>query len=145
MLLGSAIIGPLCVGGVAAETALTEADIAGRWNAQDRALTLDIVPCGGRWCGVQVTDGTQCGSTVLRLDFKPDDYGIRFTGRLALAAPTQPYVVSASLLRLPDGTLAVQMLGDTGRELELFRRTFPFSAMMVRLGDPVCASTPKTS
>jgi hypothetical protein len=145
VLLGSAIIGLLCVGGVAAETALTEKDIGGRWNAQDRALTLDIVPCGDRWCGVQVTHGAQCGSTVLQLDFKPDEYGIHFTGRLTLAAPTKPYMVSASLVRAPDGTLSIHMIGNTGTELRLHTRTFAFSALMVRLGDPVCASSPRTS
>jgi hypothetical protein len=144
-VLGAAIVGLLCVGGVAAETALAEKDIAGRWNAQNRALTLDISPCGGHWCGVQVTDGTQCGATVLQLDFKPDEYGIHFTGRLELAAATQPYAVRANLLRTPDGALTVHMLGNTGPELELIRRTFPFSALMVRLGDPVCTSGAKTS
>jgi hypothetical protein len=144
LLLGSAIIGALCVGAMAADTPLTEKDLAGRWNAQNRALTLDIAPCGGRWCGVQVADGV-CGATVLQLDPLPDEHGIHFTGRLELAAPTQPYVVRASLVRLPDGTLTVHMIGNTGPDVELFRRTFPFSAMMVRLGEPACAPSPKTS
>jgi len=144
LLLGSAIIGSLCVGAVATETRLTEKDLAGRWNAQNRALILDIAPCGGRWCGVQVTDDT-CGATVMQLDLVPDEHGVHFTGRLELAAPTQPYVVRASLVRLPDGTLTVHMVGSTGPDFDPFRRTFPFSAMMVRLGEPACAPSPKTS
>lgn len=145
LLLGAAMIGALCVRGVAAETPLTAKDIAGRWNAQNRALTLDIESCGSRWCGVQVIDGAQCGATVLQLDVVPDEHGIEFTGRLELASATQPYAVRASLVRQPDGPLTLHMIGNSGPELELFRRTFPFNARMVRLGEPACPPNPKTS
>jgi hypothetical protein len=136
----------LCVGGVAAaENTFSPADLAGRWFSKERDLTLDIAQCGPAWCGVQVTNGTSCGATVLHLNLEAKETWFGFTGRLELASLVQPYAVHASLYRLADGAPGLRMHGNTGNEVELFRRTFPFSAVFVRAGEAACPPGTKTS
>jgi hypothetical protein len=129
----------------AAETALTPSDLAGRWFSKERDLTLDIASCGAAWCGVQVTNGTSCGSTVLHLDLDAREAGIGFIGRLELASTAQRYAIYAALYRLEDGAPVLRMHGNTGNEVELYRRTFPFSTLFVRAGDTACPQGAKTS
>jgi hypothetical protein len=143
--LATAIVGWLCVSGMAAaESALRPDDLGGRWVAKERDLTLDISPCGAAWCGVQVTGGASCGATVLHLDLE-DRAWLGFIGRLELASPTQPYAVVATLYRAADGTPALRVHGNTGTEVNLARRTFPFSAVFVRAGDVACPPGERTS
>lgn len=147
------------------------ASIAGRWTGNqygyghrrvtaDRAapvvpptLTLDIVACGDAWCGIAVTNATPCGAVALKL--KPDTTKNRrnaFTGNLELAKGAAPYVVEAwyqppeDKPEDADGKSAhLSFIGDTGTELLLMRRSFPFQAELARTGDAVCTLEKATS
>jgi hypothetical protein len=129
----------------AAETAFKPSDLAGRWFSKERDLMLDIASCGAAWCGVQVANGTSCGATVLQLGLDSSEASISFIGRLKLDPSTPSLAVLVILYRLPDGGPALRAHGNTGTEVELWRRTFPFSAVFVRAGDTVCPPGAKTS
>src|SRR3954465_15342595 len=66
-LVAAGIIITFCVAGVAI-AAPTPTDFGGRWLSKKPELTLDVSRCGNGWCGVEVTSGAACGSTILRLD-----------------------------------------------------------------------------
>jgi hypothetical protein len=128
--------------------------IAGRWQGANymmsaRApdcdggrctLTLDIVPCGDGWCGIEVAADNKCGGTALKLDAGETSRGSTvFKGRLELAHGTEPYVVQAYLVPASDDdTQRLEIQGDTGGEFRVFRRSFPFNANLVRAGDAIC-------
>ena len=150
---------------------LTPPEIAGRWTgthhgyahlrapmrgaepAKLPALTYDIVACGDAWCGIAVTDETPCGAVALKL--KPDTTKNRrnaFTGNLELAKGAAPYVVEAWYQAPEDKpadadgkTAHLNFIGDTGTELLLMRRSFPFQAELARTGDAVCTLEKATS
>jgi hypothetical protein len=132
-------------------------DLAGRWKGQPMGyldpakvcgakgceLTLDIVRCADKWCGIRVEAADKCGSVALSLTpHNVTDPKVRpdvLDGKLELADGTQPYVIEAVLR--PDNTGAMTqltMVGDTGPELMVMRRSFPFRAVMARTGDSVC-------
>ncbi len=128
---------------------ITPASIAGRWQgdtwASDNSgpLTLDIVACGGGWCGIKVGASDACGATALKLDGgAPEDENVNFAGKLELAPGTEPYVVRASIFapnaETPSAPLTMQITGDTGGEYRAYRRSFPFEAQMARKQDSVC-------
>jgi len=146
------MVAAFCVAGMAmAETPIKPADIAGRWvsdkvwiSASER-MTFDISRCGDGWCGVEVKTGSTCGKTMLRLDQgELRERFVKFTGRVETAPGTQPYVIRAHLSR-HDGAFQINMFGNTGDELQLWRRSFPFNQLMVRSGDAVCQPDPKVS
>lgn len=131
-------------------------DISGRWsgatyrlaaNSEDctgegcNTLTLDIVPCATGWCGIEVGKADTCGGTALKLDAATSENGgTYFKGSLELAKGTEPYVVQAWVSPPVEGSDAetLEILGDTGGEFRMFRRSFPFSTSLVRAGDAVC-------
>lgn len=119
-------------------------DLTGRWSASRPKLTLDIVRCGEGWCGTEVTEGTRCGRTALRLGIAREGSGpmVSFAGRLEVMAEAEPYAVGATL-QSQGGATVLWMLGHTGATL-LPRRMYPLNAYFTRLGDPVCAE-PKLS
>jgi hypothetical protein len=134
------------------------ADLSGRWEGQTyelaRArsdcgegpckLTLDVAKCGTGWCGVEVVGAERrCGGTALKLDGGGADGGSApvFKGNLSLAKGTEPYVVEVSYLTGPAaGEIEpqLQIVGDTGGEFRMFRRSFPFNATLARTGDATC-------
>lgn len=119
-------------------------------------LTYDIVACGEEWCGIAVTDETTCGAVALKM--KRDTAKNRrnaFTGKLEIAKGAAPYVIEA-WYSAPDtktGTKAgegselahLNFVGDTGGELLMMRRSFPFQAEMARVGEPTCTLEKATS
>jgi len=131
-------------------------DLSGRWKGQPMGyldpakvcgakgceLTLDIVRCGETWCGLRVETADKCSGVALNL--KPHqvtDPKVTpvFDGTLELADGTQPYVIEAVLRPDNSGALnQLTMVGDTGPELMMMRRSFPFRAVMARQGDAVC-------
>ena len=132
-------------------------DLNGRWQGQPMGyldpakvcgakgceLTLDIVRCAGKWCGIRVEKADACGGVALTLTphhvTDPKVTPIVLDGKLELADGTQPYVIEAVLRPGADGALTqLTMVGDTGPELMLMRRSFPFRAVMARTGDAVC-------
>ena len=128
-----------------ATAAIVPVEFGGRWLAERHKLTLDVSRCGIGWCGVEVTNGSLCGRTVLRLDAGPrgpDDEKI--SGRLQLAAETEPYGIQAVLLRRGDA-LVLTMSGHTGGMFHTARRTFDFQDVFARIGDPVCKPDTKVS
>ncbi len=156
------ILGALCVAAAAATAAsaaqpaggIAATTIAGRWQGPNymtaaRApdcdggkctLTLDIVPCGTGWCGIEVASDNKCGGTALRLDAGEAGGGSTlFKGRLELARGTEPYVVQAYLVPASgDDKEWLEIQGDTGGEFRVFRRSFPFNAHLVRAGEAIC-------
>ncbi len=137
-------------------------DIGGRWTGQpmgfldpakvcggkDCELVLDIVRCGDKWCGIRVEKAGVCGGTALLLTpHNVTDPKVTpvFDGSLELADGTQPYTIEASLRPDPTGALTqLTMVGDTGPELMMMRRSFPFRTVMARIGDAVCKTDKPT-
>lgn len=125
--------------------AVTPADFSGRWLSKKHKLTLDVSRCGEGWCGVEVTNGTSCGRTVLRLDpGQQRNEFVQFKGRLQLAAETQPYGVEAILAR-HDNVTDVTITGHTGGTFQMARRTFDFRDVFVRIDNSVCRPDAKVS
>lgn len=141
----------------------TPPDLGGRWSGTPFALradaqrcgpdgcrlTLDIVACGtdGRdWCGIEVGRDEKCGATALTMGVsrEHDKDGREpitrvYKGKLTLAEGTQAYVVQAVLRQAENGwPERLDFVGDTGPELMLFRRSFPFHAELVRAGPATC-------
>jgi len=129
---------------------LKATDISGRWQGDSYAiggapakLTLDIVACGGRWCGVSVEANNSCGATALKLDAgQTTTDNVTFKGTLALARGTEPYTVQSYLIPASEGDpVRLQVIGDTGGTFRIFRRSFPFEAQLTRTRDAVCKPT----
>lgn len=134
--------------------ALAAPSIAGRWSGQPYAikndpercgragctLVLDIVACAGGWCGIEVDQKNACGAEALQLKTHRDaKRTAAFEGKLSLGKETQTYVVEAWLNDREEGQPArLQFIGDTGPELMLFRRSFPFHATLAKVGEAVC-------
>jgi len=145
------MVAAFCVAGMAmAEPPLKHADIAGRWvsdrmriSATER-FTLDISRCADGWCGVEVRNGS-CGSTTLRLDESELRAPLAvFSGRIGLGSGAQPYVIRVHLSRY-EGAFQLDLFGNSGDELELWRRNYPYRQLMARTGDAVCPPDPKVS
>jgi hypothetical protein len=152
------ILTALCVVAAAAASAAKPAssEIAGRWQGPNYRmaalapdcgegkckLTLDIVRCAEGWCGIEVGDDNSCGATALKMDAGEKGTGSTvFKGRLALAQGTEPYVIQAYLIPASDDdSERLEFEGDTGGEFRAFRRSFPFSAHLVRAGEAHCRS-----
>jgi hypothetical protein len=136
--LSAAMVAGLCVGGAASGAPLAATEVDGRWVNVRQNLTLDISRCGEEWCGVEVRDG-QCAKTALRLAAKKAQEGVAaaFDGHLALAERGEPYVVSATLY-VRDGIVRLQLLGNPGDKLELWRRWYPLNELMARGGPSQC-------
>jgi hypothetical protein len=147
------MVATFCVAGVAmGMPPIKPDDIAGRWvsdkestSRKDR-LTLDVSRCGNGWCGVEVKHGSTCGRIALRLDQGRQDDGfiVDFDGRIELAPGTQPYAVRAEL-HTYRGAFRIMMYGNSGDELQLWRRNFPFQHLLSRSGDAVCPPDAKVS
>jgi hypothetical protein len=103
-------------------------------------ITLDIAPCGEGWCGIEVTDGKTCGATALKLGRgEAESSHIIFEGKLELARNTEPYTVQAYLSPAAgDASETLEIIGDTGGEFRVFRRSFPFHTQLARTGEAVC-------
>ncbi|MFN3624178.1 MAG: hypothetical protein ACK4TP_08970 [Hyphomicrobium sp.] len=139
---------PLAAGATGNE--LKPVQIAGRWMGETYtqrnggALTLDIVACGNAWCGIKVEAGDKCGGTALKVEHvEPLPEGqsdsLQFNGSLELAPGTEPFVVQAWLMPPSEnGSLTLQITGDTGGEYRAYRRSFPFEAQLARIKDAVC-------
>jgi len=114
-------------------------------------LTLDIMPCGEAWCGVEVKDGKQCGRTALRLVAGlPSRAGAEFSGRYEKSDGSEPYVVNARLSLhsqkdLPNGELLLSVWGHTGGTFQAFRRIYPLRLVLRREGEPACRGEPNVS
>jgi hypothetical protein len=106
-------------------------------------LTLDISRCADGWCGVEVRNGS-CGSTTLRLDEGELRAPLAvFSGRIGLGG-AQPYLIRVHLSRY-ESAFQLDLFGNTGDELELWRRNYPYRQLMSRTGDAVCRPDPKVS
>lgn len=125
--------------------AVTPAEFGGRWRSEKQKLTLDLSRCGNGWCGVEVTKGTACARTVLRLDSGEqgrDPAG--FSGRLQLAPESESYGVR-TILQARGGSMVLVITGHTGGSFQFARRTFDFQAEFVRIDDAVCRPDAKIS
>ena len=133
---------------------LASPSIAGRWSGTPHAvrhdasrcgpdgckLVLDIVACGAGWCGIEVDRQNTCAGEALQLAVHRDPKReAAFEGRFSLGKDTQGYVVEATFEAPEEGRPArLYLVGDTGPEFMMFRRSFPFHAALTRTGDPVC-------
>lgn len=140
--------------------ALAGPSIAGRWRGAPYAikndvsrcgadgeckLVIDIVPCANGWCGVEVDQANSCAGEALQLKPHADRQRINaFEGKLSLGPDTQSYVIEAQLESAEEGRPArLEIVGDTGPEFRMFRRSFPFHAALTRNGDAVCKGSDK--
>jgi hypothetical protein len=117
-------------------------------------LTYDIVACPEGWCGIEVSDATPCGAIGVRMS--PDttkDRRNAFQGKLELAKGAAPYIIEAWYTP-PDATKTagpaaagahLHIVGDTGGELLMMRRSFPFQAELTRMSDAQCTLEKATS
>ncbi|MGQ0457612.1 MAG: hypothetical protein ACT4OU_11180 [Hyphomicrobium sp.] len=115
-------------------------------------LIFDIVACGPDWCGIAVGKNETCGAVAMKLqpNTAPDRVNA-FGGKLELAKGSDPYVIEAWYSgpgeRAGEGEDQphLSMVGDTGPELMMFRRSFPFSAELARTGEAKCTLEKATS
>jgi hypothetical protein len=109
-------------------------------------LTYDIVACKQGWCGIAVKNDKSCGAIGVHLAADAKDGENVFKGKLELAKGAAPYAVEAWISPDKDSKV-VQMhfLGDTGPELLMFRRSYPFEANLARIGDATCTLDKATS
>jgi hypothetical protein len=121
-------------------------------------LVLDVTRCGDAWCGVRVenarADNSEQCATGIAMRMTPkkpipaenDDVGTTqsFEGQLELAANTQPYVIEAHVWQpgTSDTKLnrLMRIVGDTGGEMLMLRRSFPLQATMERVAEATCKS-----
>ncbi len=167
-VMAGAIIAPSFVGSAAAETGseATSApsatvSLAGRWSGKRHgygrseaesdcsngcALTYDFVACKDGWCGIAVKDDKTCGAIGVRLaaNSAVTNGGGTYKGQLVLAKDTAPYAVEA-WYSSDEGAAKLHFLGDTGPELRIMRRSFPFEAELARTGDATCTLDKVTS
>ncbi|MFN0219134.1 MAG: hypothetical protein ACKVP4_10000 [Hyphomicrobium sp.] len=116
------------------------------------ALTFDIVACGSEWCGIAVGKDDACGAIAMKLTHNTEpDRANSFAGKLELAKGAAPYVVEA-WYQAPGAQAGeeadqarLSMVGDTGPELMMYRRSFPFSAELARSGEAKCTLEKATS
>lgn len=144
-----------------AAVSLTNADIAGRWSGSYHGsgalrskceggpckLTLDISKCEGNWCGVIVNADGSCGARAMNLTagVAPATDYLQYEGRLELEPKAASYVIQATLWVTQAGERSVDIVGDSGKELMLMRRSFPFSAHIARTGEAVCSGDKSTT
>jgi hypothetical protein len=115
-------------------------------------LTFDIVACGSDWCGIAVGKDDACGAVAMKLTHNTEpDRANSFAGKLELAKGAAPYVVEA-WYQAPGAQAGedadqarLSMVGDTGPELMMYRRSFPFSAELARSGEAKCTLEKATS
>ncbi len=145
--------------GGTARAGTKEADLAGRWLGSKselsrskacaegeacNALTLDVSRCGEGWCGVEVLSSGKCGATALKfaLTTVKELPSPSYRGTLSLAKSTEPYVVEVAFQVYSIGTEPeephLSIIGDTGGEFHMFRRTFPFHSILSKTGPAVC-------
>jgi hypothetical protein len=116
-------------------------------------LTYDIVACGDGWCGIAVSDATPCGPIGLRMAADTShNRRNAFTGKLELAKGSAPYTIEAWYAPADDGETGagrdaprLSFVGDTGGELLMMRRSFPFQAELTRISDAQCTLEKATS
>lgn len=151
------------------EAAAAPITLAGRWTGprygyarigpkgsdggKASTLTYDIVACDTGWCGIAVSDETPCGAIGLRIapDATKNSHNA-FAGKLELAKGTASYVVEA-WYAAPDAedtasgrsNPRLSLIGDTGTELLMMRRSFPLQAELARIGDAQCTLEQATS
>jgi hypothetical protein len=139
--------------------ALTVPSLGGRWSGtpyavrndpsrcdgDDCKLVLDIVPCAVGWCGIEVDKANVCADTLMQLSGHKDQQRRNaFEGKLSLGKDTQGYIIEAQLEPAEDGRPAyLEIVGDTGPEFRIFRRSFPFHTALTRVGDATCKASEK--
>ncbi|MBA2127768.1 hypothetical protein DLM45_16270 [Hyphomicrobium methylovorum] len=141
-------------------TAAVVPSLAGRWTGhyysydhrgdpacdeKGCALTYDIVACKDGWCGIAVTNEKTCGAVGFRLAAADNRPANVFRGKFEVAKGSQAYTVEASTHSADDPAQRLDFVGDTGPELRLFRRSYPFHANFVRAGDAICTLEKATS
>ena len=113
--------------------------IEGRWENAKQDLVLDVARCGERYCGRIVTSGDQCAQTVLTVLPKAASAHVSqpaFEGELALPGRGHSYKARVTLTAAGK----MQILGDDV-EPSFVRRSFPFHALLARVGDARCRSS----
>lgn len=138
--------------------------LAGRWSGHiwgikgdpsrcedgNCTMTVDLVPCGNSWCGIEVKQKDNgCGRVSIRLQDQPKDAPrdpSSFEGRLDLAKSTESFAIQLTYRETTDGKPPyLHLIGNTGPKLMLFRRSFPLEASLERTGDALCRMEDATS
>jgi hypothetical protein len=109
-------------------------------------LTYDIVACKEGWCGIAVKADNSCGAVALHLADEPKDGDRMLRGSLEIAKGAALYAVAAwPNIDKDNGVRSLHFVGNTGSELLLFRRSYPFEANLTRSGKAECALDKTTS
>lgn len=121
--------------------------LPGRWVARPSGGTFDIVRCGEGWCGIRVKDDMACGDVALRLRaITAQPQFQRLQGTFDRRAGGDTHAVHGNFYRhVASGVLTISMVGSPGTELQLWRRTFPYSGTWARISDATCTTQDKLS
>ncbi len=123
-------------------------DMEGRWQDARHDLTLDIVRCGGQFCGQIVDKEQRCGARALTATWRtepamesPDDVA---GGTLDMPSRGGTYKVRLLLSQAKGAEKpSLHIYGAVNEEPSLYRRMIPLALYLVRIGDPAC--TPKAT
>lgn len=134
------------LGALVSGTALaTDADgtaIEGRWETARKDMVLDIRRCAQGYCGQLVTPDNKCERTILTVAVKTDEpYGPVLAGDFAPPKGGRPnYKVRVSVVTAEGEKPArMSIIGDVV-DPDPIRRSFPYRALLTRVGDPACPS-----
>lgn len=117
------------------------ATIEGRWETARKDLVLDISRCAQGYCGRVVTPDNKCERTTLTVSVRTDEppYPV-FAGDFAPPKAGRPnYRVRISVTLPGEKPVRMSIIGDEV-DPDPIRRSFPYRAMLTRVGDAACSS-----
>jgi hypothetical protein len=114
--------------------------IEGRWETARKDLVLDISRCAQGYCGRLVTPDNMCERTILTLAIKTDGpLSPAFAGDFAPPNGGRPgYKVRVDVTATAEDKPARMIIIGDVVDPNPMRRSFPYRALLVRVGDPAC-------
>lgn len=118
------------------------AAIEGRWETARKDLVLDIGRCARGYCGQLVTPDNRCDRTVLTVAVTTTSpQPLELAGDLALPkAIRSNYKVRVSVATAAGAMPASMMIIGDEVDPHPIRRTFPYRALLTRVGEATCES-----
>ena len=116
--------------------------IEGRWETARKDLVLDISRCAQGYCGQLVMPGNICERTILTLAIKTDGpLSPAFAGDFAPPNWGRPsYKVRVDVTPIAEDKPARMIIIGDVVDPNPMRRSFPYRALLVRVGDAACAA-----
>jgi hypothetical protein len=121
-----------------------DAAIEGRWEAARKDLMLDIARCAQGYCGRLVTSDNRCDRTILTVvtkatSFRPSE--LLFEGDFAPPnAIRSGYKATVSVTTATAAKPASMVIMGDEVAPHPMRRTFPYRAVLTRVGEATCQS-----